>query len=228
MTRGHFGYALCTTPRAGSNFLGQILQSTGLLGRPLEYLNAPARRKLGWEGYPDDPAAQLELVLTEGATPNGCYGLKLFPSQTERAPDWAEALPRLSFIHLRRSDRLGQAISWARALRTGQYRSTSAARAEPIYGGPRIAACIADIAQEEAYWSQFFAAGGREPVHLVYEEVAADPQKAVDAVAALLGVNGATCDLSAIDLAIQRDELTEDWRARFLAERGGSPDHEII
>lgn len=227
MTRGRFGYALCTTPRAGSNFLGQILQSTGRLGRPLEYLNAPARRRLGWEDYPDDPAAQLGLVLTEGATANGCYGLKLFPSQAEQAPGWAQTLPRLGFIHLRRADRLGQAISWARALRTGQYRSTSAARAEPVYNGARIAACLADIVSEEACWSRFFAGAGREPLRLVYEEVAADPQKAVDAVAAALGVDEAICDLSAIDLAVQRDALSEDWRTRFIAERGDAAGLEL-
>jgi|GEM_PF-7091331 len=30
------GYAICTEPRAGSFFLGRILQSTGPLGRPKE------------------------------------------------------------------------------------------------------------------------------------------------------------------------------------------------
>lgn len=219
MTRGRFGYALCTTPRAGSNFLGQILQSTGRLGRPLEYLNAPARRKLGWKGYPDRPAAQFEMVLTHGATANGCYALKLFPSQADRAPGWAEALPKLSFVHLRRGDRLGQAISWARAEQTGKYRSTSKAKAEPAYDAARIQARLSDIAHEEARWDLFFASAGRTALRLLYSEVAADPQAAADAVAKAVGLDPAPCDLSALDLEIQRDELSEAWRERFLAER---------
>jgi LPS sulfotransferase NodH len=228
VTNGLFGYALCTTPRAGSNFLGQILQSTGVLGRPLEYLNGPARRRLGWENYPDDPAAQLRIVLGEGATGNGCYGLKIFPSQADRAPGWAEALPGLSFVHLRRRDLLGQAISWARAEQTGQYRSTSRARAEPVYDAARIQARLADIVREEARWSLFFARTARRPVRLVYEKVTADPQKAADAVARAVRLDPAPCHLAGVDLHIQRDALNEDWRARFLAERSATLDVDSI
>ncbi|MGP8122502.1 MAG: Stf0 family sulfotransferase [Xanthobacteraceae bacterium] len=35
------GYAICTMPRSGSNFLCQLLASSGCLGRPLEYFNGP-------------------------------------------------------------------------------------------------------------------------------------------------------------------------------------------
>jgi LPS sulfotransferase NodH len=51
------GYAICATPRSGSNFLSQLLESTGRLGRPLEYFNGPARRELTWPDYPE--AAEL-------------------------------------------------------------------------------------------------------------------------------------------------------------------------
>jgi LPS sulfotransferase NodH len=226
--RGRFGYAICTTPRAGSNFLGQILESTGVLGRPLEYLNGPARRKLGWADYPDDPASQLELVLTKGATPNGCYALKLFPSQADKAPGWAEVLPHLTFVHLRRRDLLDQAISWARAEQTGQYRSTSQARAEPAYDLDHIQARLADIVREEARWSLYFARTGRRPVRLVYERVAADPQRAIDAVAKVVDVKQERADLSKVDLTVQRDALNADWRARFLKERGAALDVDSI
>jgi LPS sulfotransferase NodH len=216
------GYVLCTTPRSGSNYLCQLLASTGVLGRPLEYFNGAARRRLGWDGYPDDPQAQLALVLSEGATANGCYGLKIFPSQADKAQavDWARALPGLAFVHLRRRDLLGQAMSWARGELTGRYRASTPGRSEPVYDPDRIQARLADIVREEARWSLFFARTGREPLRLVYEEVMADPQAAADAVAAAVGVAPARCDPSAVDLVIQRDALSEVWRARFVAERG--------
>ena len=50
------GYAICTAPRSGSNFLCQLLAGTGLLGRPLEYFNGPGRRYFDDPSYPDDPA----------------------------------------------------------------------------------------------------------------------------------------------------------------------------
>jgi len=217
------GYVLCTTPRSGSNYLCQLLASTGVLGRPLEYFNGPGRRRLDWTGYPDDPREQLAVVLREGATPNGCYGLKIFPSQADQAQaaGWIQALPNLAFVHLRREDLLGQAISWARGQLTGQYRSASLARGEPVYDPDRIEARLGDIVREEARWSRFFARTGRTPARLVYEAVIADPQGAVDQVSRLVGVERAVCDPSAVDLRIQRDALNAEWRIRFLAERGG-------
>ena len=76
---------ICTTPRSGSNYLSQILESTGVLGRPREYFNGPARRVLDDPSYPDDVEAQIERILTDGATANGVYALKLFPDQFRRA-----------------------------------------------------------------------------------------------------------------------------------------------
>ena len=108
------GYAICTSPRAGSNFLCQNLTSTGVLGRPSEYFNGAARRALDDPLYPDEPADQIRWILTKGATPNGVYGVKLFAHQQDRiAPhlSWTQALPALHFIYLERRDLLGQALS---------------------------------------------------------------------------------------------------------------------
>jgi LPS sulfotransferase NodH len=76
------GYTICTTPRTGSNFLCELLSSTGVLGRPREYFNGAGRRLHDDPTYPDDPAGQFRRILTMGATPNGVYGLKVFPIST--------------------------------------------------------------------------------------------------------------------------------------------------
>jgi LPS sulfotransferase NodH len=47
----------------------------------------------------------------------------------------------------------------------------------------------------------------------------ADPQSAVDQVADLFGLRGdARVASERIGLAMQRDAITEEWRARFRAE----------
>src|SRR5262249_43741868 len=135
------GYAICTVPRSGSNWLGQLLASTGLLGHPLEYFNSPARRALTDPKYPDDPRLQVARVLTTGPISNGIYGVKLFVSQFREIQDGVRLtrdLPNLRFILLRRRDLLGQAISWARALQTNQYRADQPVQGERIYDGPFI------------------------------------------------------------------------------------------
>src|SRR5690348_1964487 len=91
------GYAICTTARSGSNYVSQLLASTCRLGRAEEYFYADARRRNGMTDYPDDPEAQLGMILTAGTTPNGIYGLKIFPNQFDAvaALRWPARLPNL-------------------------------------------------------------------------------------------------------------------------------------
>ena len=95
------------TPRCGSNFLCQLLASTGVLGDPREYFNPTGRRHYdGDPGYPDDPRAQLGRVLTTGRTGNGVYGVKIHPFQLGELGDvdpLAE-LPRLHVVRMQRED----------------------------------------------------------------------------------------------------------------------------
>jgi LPS sulfotransferase NodH len=216
------GYAICTSGRSGSNLLCQYLSSTGMLGNPLEYFNGGARRLLGYPEYPDDPSRQIDWILTEGATPNGIYGLKVFPAQVELAEKsirWIELLPNLRFVLLKRRDILGQALSSVRASQTEQWRSSMPARGPAIYDGAQIYERLQNAARDYARWDIYFARKAIAPTIIVYENLLVDPQSAVDQVAELFGLRGqARAASERIDLKIQGDATTEAWRARFLAE----------
>lgn len=218
------GYAICTIPRSGSNYLGQLLSSTGRLGLPLEYFNGSARRVLEDPTFPDNPNEQILRIRTSGATPNGIYALKLFPSQHDAVRhhlSWTTALPNLRFVYLERADVLGQAISWARALQTGQYRSTQPRRGALIYETELIHARLLDIAREQARWAAFFARTGLSPTIVIYETLLKNPQAEVRRIASLFGeADAAQIDPSAINLEIQRDDIADEWRARFILEAG--------
>ena len=218
------GFAICTSPRSGSNYLGEILSATGRLGRPLAYFNTIGRRQ-ETPNYPEDIHAQVQWILTKGATPNGVYGLKLFPEQLAgalKSVDLFSALPDLRFLQLRRRDRLGQAISWARAEQTRQYRATQNPRAAPSFDCRLIMTQLVAIARAEASWDVYFARTGQPAETLFYEDIEADPDRAVRAAAALMGLDGETTfDRATITIARQRDALNEEWRAKFLAEYGG-------
>jgi trehalose 2-sulfotransferase len=216
------GYAICTSGRSGSNLLCQYLSSTGMLGNPLEYFNGSGRRLLGYPEYPDEPSRQIDWILTEGATPNGIYGLKVFPAQAEhveKSVRWTELLPDLKFVLLKRRDILGQALSAVRALQTEQWRASMPARGPAIYDGAQIYERLQFAVRDYARWDIFFARQAVAPTIIVYEDLLADPQAAVDQVADLFGLRGQACVASErIDLTMQRDAVTEEWRARFLAE----------
>jgi LPS sulfotransferase NodH len=216
------GYAICTSGRSGSNLLCQYLSSTGMLGNPLEYFNGSGRRLLGYPEYPDDPSQQIEWILTEGATPNGIYGLKIFPAQVEQIEKsirWTELLPNLKFVLLKRHDILGQALSAVRALQTEQWRASMPARGPAQYDGAQIYERLQITARDYARWDIFFARKAVAPAIIIYEDLLADPQSAVDQVADLFGLRGrARAAGEPIDLKIQRDATTQEWRTRFLAE----------
>jgi LPS sulfotransferase NodH len=217
------GYAICTQPRSGSNLLCQYLSSTDQLGTPLEYFNGPGRRALGLPDFPDAPELQMEAVLRLGATPNGVYAVKLFASQFatfSRRLRWMDLLPDLHFVYLSRDDLLGQAISWARALQTEQYRSTQPAKRPAVYDADLIRSQLTAIVRERAQWEAFFARTGIEPLRMVYERFLGDPSSYVDRVANLVGIENPAVDQRRVDLVIQRDAVTEEWKQRFRAENG--------
>jgi LPS sulfotransferase NodH len=166
---------------------------------------------------------QIEAVLRLGATPNGVYAVKLFASQfaaLNRRLRWMDLLPNLHFVYLSRDDLLGQAISCARALQTEQYRSTQPVKRPPAYDADLIRSQLTAIVRERAQWEVFFARTGIEPLRIVYERFLENRSSYVDRVANLVGIENSVVDQRKVDLVIQRDAVTEQWKQRFRAENG--------
>ena len=212
------GYAICGEARSGSIFLCHLLRSTGLLGKPTEFFHDPAVARAVLRS----PDETLFSLVEAAATPNGVYGLKVFTRHFEQvaAARWAERLPRLRFVSLTRADTLGQAVSLARAVQTGQYKGDDPGQGEPRYDPTLIADCLARIVYGQARWESWFARNGIAPLRLVYEEVVQAPQEAVDAVARLVGLEApAPIDLGQVEVRVQRDAVTRDWRDRFVREK---------
>ena len=221
------GYAICTQPRSGSNLFCQYLSSTNRLGHPLEYFNGSGRRALGIPDFPDEPEQQIAFILRKATSSNGVYALKLFAHQHDAVAarvSWTSALPNLRFVYHVRNDVLGQAISWVRAMQTGQYRSTQLATGVAGYDGGRILDRLLAIVRERARWELFFARTGVAPLRTAYEDLVADPLRQVRRVAEFLDVGEVDAsigiDAARIDLAIQRDAQSEAWRKRFHDEYG--------
>ena len=212
------GYAICCEPRSGSTWLGSVLASTGVLGRPFEFFR-DARAAARAEA---DPERVLAELVGRASTPNGVYGLKIFARQFDLAERtrWAERLPGLVFVHLEREDLLGQALSLARAEQMPAFRREDRPpKGPPVYDRGRIEAALRRIAHDQARWKLWFARNAIAPLRLTYEAAVADPHGAVRAIATHVGVEGeAQADLSKVTLAIVRNEETELWRARFLEE----------
>lgn len=216
------GYAICTTPRSGSNYACEILSSTGFLGFPQEYFNTKGMRDRGIESYSNSSDSQISYILTGGMSTNGVYGVKVMSPYFDygRRTRWVDRLPNLKLLYLERRDYLGQAISWVKASQTGVYRSNDKEiEKSPFYDVVAIRRQLETIARNNARWRIFFARNNLSPTWFTYEDVLARPDKLVDVVADLMGErvpNG--IERTNINLEIQRDARTEEWRTRFLAE----------
>lgn len=217
------GYLICSSPRSGSTYLCELLASTGVLGVPREYLNVEGRWGRLDPKRPFDLMPLLERALKAGATPNGIYGLKAHADHfaaVAAVVDPLRSLPNLKFVSIRRRDILGQAISWARAMQTGQYQAADRLLRAPTYEAARIRAILRMLGAQQAAWNKLFAATACKAVHLEYESLMQNPQREIDRVAELMGVAAVPIVPRLVKSTIQRDDLSAAWRSRFLAETG--------
>ncbi|THD35560.1 MAG: hypothetical protein E7773_10620 [Sphingomonas sp.] len=208
------GYALCGEARAGTTFLKELLASTGRLGEPVEWFDPVWRARVG----PTDDF--IGAMLARTATPNSVYGLKIFSSHAKAAArhQWATRLPNLSFVHIRRDDLLGQAISFARAAQTARFVSDQAERRAAGYDRRAIDSALITLARGQARWEIWFARHGIAPLRVSYEQVIADPADTVARIAALVGVEGARIDLAQVTAQRMSDDTSDEWRHRYRAD----------
>jgi LPS sulfotransferase NodH len=228
-------YAICTTPRTGSNFLCELLQATGVAGRPDEYFWNPPVGHEQWSV--DEQYRYVEQIRRAGTTPNGVFGVKLMWSylgevvtrlaavsgRAEASPPdvLAATFPNLRYIWLTRRDKLRQGISFYRALATERWRSTdpgSRADADVPFDFQAIDALIATSIQDERSWRQFFEQHGINPLAIEYENLDRAPETIVRQILAFLGLKVTSVALPT-DWRHQRqaDDLTEAWVRQYQA-----------
>lgn len=197
-------YLLASVPRAGSTWLSHQLWATGCLGAPLEYLNFEP----GGHGSDavHDPSKRIAIwrrSLQFRTSPNGVYGLKVFPAMLH---DLQQAHPSLlaevmrvmagpesprKLVRLRRRDRDAHAISLARASLSGIWRKEQenlAAAAEPAFSAVAVERCRRSLDYQDAAWDAMCADLRITPLDLWFEDALMNSSQAVASVCDYLGV----------------------------------------
>jgi LPS sulfotransferase NodH len=196
---GARSYVIAFEERSGSTMLCSLLQKTGKLGRPDEFLNprGPVQMYLG-RSNARDLDQYFGYLRHEHSTSNGWFGMKA------TYPDFApliraEAVGRLlgdvRFIHLIRRDLLRQAISSALARKRDFWHAYAGKRALPEDAGADpepdtglVLRLMQKILEERQGWERFFALYGIEPLRIAYEDLVDDRVATLDAIFAFLGV----------------------------------------
>jgi LPS sulfotransferase NodH len=243
------GYMVCATPRSGSGLLCRGLEATGVLGNPREYFSrAGVHHHLGEWGarQPDSTSVipswtpgfdYLRRVRVEAAI-DGVLGLKVHWYQIKwftaagLFEDILEVYPPqvpVSFVLLRRRDKLSQAISTVIANSTRRYyrkpgqppaASTwyeSENIIEPCYDYERIRGIVVELEEHERSWCRFFARHRLTYRTMLYEDLCTDYRTTLRQVMDYLGADSSV-RVPPPQLVKQATPLNERFRQQYLAD----------
>lgn len=238
---------LCASPRSGSTLLCDLLSRTGDAGVPASYLRPAsiARYATEWRveaGAGTWDGRYLRAVRHHSAGDSGCPAVRIMWSDMpavldrlrgidpERSSDKARIRHLLGvehFVHLRRNDLVAQAVSLVLADQTGLWhmnadgsaREVAPGGGEPVYDQYRIATELQKLEGEADGWEAWFRSQSVTPVRLAYEDLAADPAKALKDVMHAIGrrVRRPLPDPGTARLA---NHFNDDWASRFRRETG--------
>jgi trehalose 2-sulfotransferase len=217
-------YMICSLPRSGSSLLCEYLAGTLQAGMPAEYFRPDVIARLSRRWRAESFDRYLRALMERKTSPNGVFGIKAHWGQYREAVgdrEPASLFPNLHFVEVSRTDRLRQAISWVRALQTGNWSSlmSPAGATAAVFDRDEIERRIARLDREQAAWLEFFRAHSTAPHRITYEELADDPERTIRELFGYLGVEPAA-GFQLVPAAMERqsDELSEEWVARYLAE----------
>jgi len=241
-------YLICAVPRTGSYLLCDMLQATGVAGKPNEYFSPSYQKHWSERWGSEDYGSYLRRVVEIGTTPNGIVGVKSHPWQfnhfatqaagrapvqySERPSVLEQWFPDLHYVWLRRRDKLRQAVSYARSLQTNIWWD---ADLEPVpnatpnpdaltFDFDLITQSVARLVEEEDMWRRYFVATKIEPLTIFYEDLVRDPEGSVRAVLDMLRVQPPP-DAGAKRPSFRRqaDATTTSWIRSYRAELSRGP-----
>jgi LPS sulfotransferase NodH len=234
-------YLICATPRSGSNFLCEVLRSTGVAGIPDEYFWNPPFWSERW-GVGDFPS-YFRRLLREGTSPNGVFGSKMmwgyldevshqltshFDLKVTSHPDVLSAMfPSLRYVWLTRRDKVRQGISFYRALETKLWRSSdepAGVMVDPPFDYRAIDRLVQLSKDEDDAWRGYFQEHGIQALIIAYEDLAQDPDREARRVLTFLDLPIASDSPRLWRHSRQADSVTDEWVERYHAikrvERG--------
>lgn len=193
---GKMAYLVAITPRSGSSFFCDLLEKTGFLGRPNEWLNPNLMPSM----LSTRPATNVVQHLTNmrkfTSSPNGVFSIKA--SFFQFVPMIDSGLDQLIFDHFKiiklfRKNLLQQAISLYIATETDVFHTNITHDQEKLskvetfeYDDDKLKEWIKHIYRQELGWSRYL--GAKQHLTIYYEDLIADLDGYIQKVSAYLGV----------------------------------------
>lgn len=227
-----------------------LLSASGVAGNPKSYFHRAS--VAAWAaalGIGDDPAAPAAKRLTgifaaartAGRGGTGVFGLRvqahslrflrqqlatLYPDAPTDRERFDAAFGRTRFIHLRRADKLAQAVSCLLATQTGLWHVAADGRelerigpaASPVYNADAIRDTVEEMTAYDRLWEAWFEAENLSPLRIDYDHLAKQPKDSLRAILEDLQCDSGKVDALAIPTRRLANATNREWIARFRAE----------
>lgn len=180
-------------------------------------------------------AAHIRKFLAAGTSENGVFGVVIhwavmqdavrrlqgFLGTSESAPHrvLSSGFPNLSYLWLRRRDKVAQAVSWYKAIQTGVFVGRGkggTGEDEPIrfdYG--KIRHLLSATTSSENAWGSFFSSNGLTPLVLYYEDLSAQYVSTIRSVLDFLQLDAEGVDIARPKHEKYADSQSLDWIEQF-------------
>lgn len=237
-------YTIWFSQRTGSTLLCKALESTGIAGKPNEWLQNHDEQNL-LEYYGVDSHAELQAHLWRlGRTPNGVFGIKFsmyepyfskildtlrqfpdFPQAVNlRAAIWHHAFPNHRHIYMTRRNKVRLAVSWWKAIQTQEWhRKNGKIMVTPDLTDAYLFEAINHLYNEcsmrEAGIQEFFSEARIIPLTIVYEDFIQAYENTIKRILDFLGLNSDEAPISQPYFEQLADEISEEWVQRFREDR---------
>ncbi len=240
-------YVICTSPRSGSTLLCSLLAATGAAGNPKSYFHEPALADwLDRFDLTPDPSMPERDVLAEvfraaiakRSLGTGLFGLRLqrhsfdffieklsvlCPGRRNDRERFTAAFGETLFIHLTRTDKVDQAVSYVMANQTGLWHQapdgTELERlsepCSPVYDEAEILKRYTELTALDGAWDHWFEKEGIEPLRLTYDALSADPIETLCQILDRLGRDRMAAEGVVPGVAKLADATSRDWVTRF-------------
>jgi trehalose 2-sulfotransferase len=225
-------YTIWFSQRTGSTLLNYALSSTGIAGKPNEWLTFRNPNTISKE--------EVESIWKDGSTSNGVFGIKTsltpewikgfrklyeLPETATQSEVWSAAFPNCNkHIWMTRRNKVRLAVSWWRAIVSGEWHRKYGEKPQENdiadkYNFDAINQLLMECTMCEAGMEQFFSEEGIIPMTIVYEDFILDYKGTV--MKALYYLNVPTDQVEVSPPVLERiaDYVAEQWVQRFREER---------
>lgn len=238
----NLSYTIWFSQRTGSTLLCKALEATGMAGKPREWFNC--KPDLLDDFHQTNHAELQEYLWNLGSTPNGVFGinhsyyephfsqlietLQKFPNcppaETNRTIIWEHVFPNHRHIFMTRRNKIRLAVSWWRAIQTGEWHLPTDEARKPAdlsdaYSFDAINHLYNECSMREAGIQEFFAEGGITPLNIFYEDFVQNYAQTIRKILDYLDLDSRSAAIAPPPLTKLADVVSEVWVQRFREER---------